>query len=128
MARLRASTALNRHAAGEIQKRSSEELLTTCAEALLPAHELSQRPAETVTPAEVIAVLRALRLHRKSIEKLQLDLLGAAVLAGGTVDYIAASKSFSASTLTRRLPRTPARLLGREIVWDPAAEWGWRAI
>ncbi|OBH14868.1 hypothetical protein A5710_17780 [Mycolicibacter sinensis] len=131
MGRMRTPTAVNRHAAGEIQKQVANDLLTVYSDALKRMRALSQSDPQAVTAKQAVAALRELRRWKKTIEKLQFDLLGASILAGGTVSFITSDNERigpRASTLTRRLPHTPAGMIGREIVWDPSVEWNWRVV
>jgi hypothetical protein len=131
MGRMRTPTAANRHIGRELQKKIAADIIAAYTAGLEPMRKLSAMDPETVTWDDGIDALRALRQSRRLIEKLQLDLMGAVTLSGGTVNFLAAEDvgvGISASTLTRRLPRTPAVLIGRELVWDPSATYGWRAL
>lgn len=126
MARHVNPTGLNCVAAPEIQRRVRKEIVALVTEALRPMHALSTRG--TVTPAQAVRALRTLRASRHRLDQLIFDLAGAAVLGGVPVGTIVDRTGMPASTLTRRLPSTPAALRGREIIQSPASTWGWREL
>lgn len=131
MGRLRTPTASNRAIGRELQKQIAEELITAYEAATAPMHRVGEIDPDAVTWNDAVNALRELRKARRQIEKLQLDLMGAVILSGGTVDFIADKDTgarISARTLTRRLPNTPAALVGQDLVQDPAAPHGWRAV
>lgn len=131
MGRMRTPTRANRHIGRELQKKIAADIIAAYTAGLEPMRKLSEMSPDDVTWNDAIDALRTLRQSRRLIEKLQLDLMGAVLLSGGTVNFLADEDTgacISASTLTRRLPRTPAALIGRDLAWDPSAEYGWRAL
>lgn len=131
MGRMRNPTAANQHIGRELQKKIAAEIIAAYTAGLEPMRQLGEMDPADVTWQDAVDALRALRQSRRLIAKLQLDLMGAVVLSGGTVNYLsdeATGAHISASTLTRRLPRTPAALIGKDLAWDPSSEYGWRAL
>lgn len=130
MGRLRTPTASNKAIGRELQRQIAQELIAAYDAAMAQLHRVGEMDPETVTWNDAVDALRELRKARQRIERLQVDLMGAAILSGGTVDFIAdrvTGARISARTLARRLPDTPAALTGRDLVPDSAAPHGWRA-
>lgn len=125
MSRLRVPTAVNRHASVHIEKAALQQWRTVYRDALAPMGRLAQR--ETVTPAQALAALRALRRARTQLEELEYVMLGAAVLGDrARIDDISRRTGIAGSTLTRRLRHSPAHMRGLESMWDASAPWQWR--
>lgn len=131
MGRLRTPTASNRAIGRELQKQIAQELITAYEAAIAPLRRVGEMDPDAVTWNDAVNALRELRQARHQIEKLQLDLMGAVILSGGTADFIADKDTgarISPRTLSRRLPHTPAALIGQDLAQDSAAPHGWRAV
>lgn len=121
MSRLRAATETNQDASRQIQRRllwKIRDLSNGAGSALKEAHN--------APPRTVLAQLAEfVRLHRE-IDRLTMELAGAAILGGMTATQVSEATGISTATLTRRVPKTMTGLRGRDVVRDNAAPHGWR--
>jgi hypothetical protein len=79
-----------------------------------------------VTGPEAMDALEALRAADAEADEIVWELLGAAVLAGASIEEMSERTGIPQRTLTRRLPAWVAELSGQRLVRDRKTERGWR--
>lgn len=121
MGRLRDVTPSNRDASVAIQR----ELLQKVRGKINGAG-LALKQAHHAAPARVLEkLIEAWRAHQ-ALDQLTYELAGAAILGGMTAVEVAEATGISASTLTRRVPKTLTALRGKHLTRDATAPHGWR--
>ncbi|CPS10995.1 Uncharacterised protein [Mycobacteroides abscessus] len=122
MGRLRDATPSNRDASLTIQR----ELLQKVRSRINGARLALKRASGAEHPGTVLARLTEFRRAHREIDELCMELAGVAILGGMTATEVSKATGISASTLTRRVPKSLTALRGRHITRDATAPHGWR--
>lgn len=122
MPRLRTATPTNRTAGDDIARVLLRQARSRC-----NAAGLALKLARGAEPATALEKLTEVHQVHVDLDQLCVELAGAAILAGRTVESVAAGTGISTATLTRRVPRSMTALRGQHLVRDQAAPHGWSA-
>ena len=125
MGRMRTPTRTNLYASETMIRDLAKKIVERDQAALVAVQRLATTVPLVVSERQVLSALAKVRDARRDLDRLQFDLLGACVLAGAQVGTISDNTGIKPAVLTRRLPHTPAALVGREIVRDVRAPYGW---
>lgn len=122
MSRLRTATPTNRTAGADIVRVTLRQVRSRANAANLALKLARGRDAAT-------ALEKLAEVHQVycDLDQLCVELASAAILAGRTVESVAAATGISTATLTRRVPRSMTALRGQHLVRDQAAPHGWSA-
>lgn len=121
MGRLRDVTPSNRDASVAIQRQLLGKVRSQINGAALALKQATGSP-----PVKVLEKLAAVWRAHQAINQLTYELAGAAILGGMTAAEVAEATGISASTLTRRVPKTLTALRGKHLTRDATAPHGWR--
>lgn len=122
MPRLRTATPTNRTAGDDITRVLLRQVRSRC-----NAAGLALKLARGAEPATALEKLAEVHEAYADLDQLCVELAGAAVLTGRSVESVAAATGISTATLTRRVPRSMTALRGQHLVRDPGAPHGWSA-
>lgn len=120
MPRLRTATPTNRTAGADIVRVILRQVRSRA-----NAANLALKLARGAEPATALEKLGEVHQSYIDLDLLMYELAGAAILAGRSVESVAAATGISTATLTRRAPRTMTELRGQHLTRDPHAPHGW---
>lgn len=122
MGRPRMTTPTNRTAGADVARRALRQVRGRC-----NAAGLALKLGRTSDVEKALVQLAEVKRAHDDLDRLCLELAGAALLAGGTAEQVSEATGIGTAILTRRVPRSLTALRGANLVRDERAPYGWRA-